>query len=98
MMRGMWPRRRAHHAARSRAPFAGVIVVLVLTLAGVLGWRMGLFERGAGRAPGPGPLAEPVGRALARALPGPRALPITEPRAIPAPDQRRVRGPDDVPR
>ncbi|HEX6230189.1 MAG TPA: PQQ-binding-like beta-propeller repeat protein [Actinomycetota bacterium] len=76
--------RRARHAASSRVPFAAAVTVLVVALAGVLGWRSGLFERASGSdsgsdRPSPTPAAEPSSSTTPTAPPSPSPSPSPEP-------------------
>ncbi|MEX2406932.1 MAG: hypothetical protein WD834_06295, partial [Actinomycetota bacterium] len=77
----MPPRSRAHHASRSRVPFALVVAGLVVVLAGLLVWRLDVFDPDGvpGAAASQGKEPTPTGS------PVPSASPSAAPSATPSP-------------
>src|SRR5687768_5154096 len=80
MMRPMPPRSRAHHASRSRVPFALVVVGLVVIVAGLLVWRLDLLDPDGD----PGPVASEGKEPSPTVAPVPSASPSPAPSPTPS--------------
>ena len=75
--------RRGRHAARSRIPYAAVIVVVAVAGAGIVAARLGAFERGsAGASPSPSARPSPT---AAPSTPSPSPSPSPSPTPSPEP-------------
>ncbi|MEX0743492.1 MAG: hypothetical protein WD248_03945, partial [Actinomycetota bacterium] len=81
----MPPRSRAHHASRSRVPFALVVAGLVVVFAGLLVWRLDLFDADgvSGAAASEGKEPTPTGSPVPSASPS--AAPSSTPSPTPTP-------------